>query len=94
MDLMLMITIVIHDMNTIFQIPTISLNKYDIRSNIEQPIPSQEINPSSKYIHQTRCAISLINTLQPCIKYYANITNYEPVLNFSRSASYQLYNKP
>jgi hypothetical protein len=37
----------------ICQIPTISLNKYDICSNIEHPIPSQELNPSSQtYLKQ------------------------------------------
>jgi hypothetical protein len=50
----------------ICQIPIVSLNKSDICSNTKHPIPSQEINPSSQNIHQTRCAISLINRPQPC----------------------------
>jgi hypothetical protein len=52
--------------NTNNKIPTVSLNKSDICSNTEHPIPSQEINPSSQNIPQTRCAISLINRPQPC----------------------------
>jgi hypothetical protein len=52
--------------NTNKKIPTVSLKKYDICSNIEHPIPSQEINPSSKNIPQTICGISLINRSQPC----------------------------
>jgi hypothetical protein len=52
--------------NTNNKIPTVSLNKYDICSNTEQPIPSQEINPSSQKIPQKRCSISLINRPQPC----------------------------
>jgi hypothetical protein len=52
--------------NTNIKIRTVSLNKSDICSNIEHPIPSQEINPSSKNMPQTRCAISLINRPQPC----------------------------
>jgi hypothetical protein len=48
------------------KIPNVSLNKYDIRSNTEHPIPSQEINPISQNIPQTRCARSLINRPQPC----------------------------
>jgi hypothetical protein len=52
--------------NTNNKIPTVSLNKSDICNNIEHPIPSQEINPSSQNIPQTRCAISLINRPQPC----------------------------
>jgi hypothetical protein len=47
------------------KIPIVSLNKSDICSNTEHPIPSQELNPSSKNIPQTRCAISLINRPQP-----------------------------
>jgi hypothetical protein len=52
--------------NTNNKIPTVSLNKSDICNNTEHPIPSQEINPSSQNIPQTRCAISLINRPQPC----------------------------
>jgi hypothetical protein len=52
--------------NTNNKIPIVSLNKSDICSNIEHPIPSQEINPSSQNIPQTRCVISLINRPQPC----------------------------
>jgi hypothetical protein len=52
--------------NTNNKIPIVSLNKSDICNNIEHPIPSQEINPSSQNIPQTRCAISLINRPQPC----------------------------
>jgi hypothetical protein len=52
--------------NTNNKIPIVSLNKYDICSNIEHPIPYQEINPSSQNIPQTRCVISLINRPQPC----------------------------
>ena len=55
-----------HMPNTNNKIPTVSLNKSDICSNTEHPIPSQEINPSSQNIPQTRCAISLINRPQPC----------------------------
>jgi hypothetical protein len=51
--------------NTNKKIPSVSLNKYDICNNTKHPIPSQEINPSSKNIPQTRCAISLINRPQP-----------------------------
>jgi hypothetical protein len=50
----------------ICQLPTVSLNKSDICNNNEHPIPSQEINPSSQNISQTRCTISLINRPQPC----------------------------
>jgi hypothetical protein len=52
--------------NTNNKIPIVSLNKYDICNNNEHGIPSQEINPSSQNIPQTRCAISLINRPQPC----------------------------
>jgi hypothetical protein len=52
--------------NTNNKIPIVSLNKSDICSNTEHPIPSQELNPSSQNIPQTRCAISLINRPQPC----------------------------
>jgi hypothetical protein len=52
--------------NTNNKIPTLSLNKSDICSNTEHPITSQELNPSSQNIPQTRCAISLINRPQPC----------------------------
>jgi hypothetical protein len=52
--------------NTNNKIPTVSLNKSDICNNTEHPIPSQELNPSSQNIPQTRCAISLINRPQPC----------------------------
>jgi hypothetical protein len=52
--------------NTNNKIPIVSLNKSDICSNIEHPIPSQELNPSSQNITQTICAISLINRPQPC----------------------------
>ena len=52
--------------NTNNKIPIVSLNKSDICNNTEHPIPSQEINPSSQNIPQTRCAISLINRPQPC----------------------------
>ena len=55
-----------HMPNTNNKIPIVSLNKSDIYSNTKNPIPSQEINPSSQNIHQTRCAISLINIPQPC----------------------------
>jgi hypothetical protein len=47
--------------NTNNKIPIVSLNKSDICSNTEHPIPSKEIKPSSQNIRQTRCAISLIN---------------------------------
>jgi hypothetical protein len=52
--------------NTNNKIPIVSFNKSDICNNIEHPIPSQELNPSSQNIPQTRCAISLINRPQPC----------------------------
>ena len=55
-----------HMPNTNNKIPVVSLNKSDICSNIEHPIPSQEINPRSQNIPQTRCVISLINRPQPC----------------------------
>jgi hypothetical protein len=51
--------------NTNNKIPTVSLNKSDICSNIEHPIAYQELNPSSQNIPQTRCAIYLINRPQP-----------------------------
>jgi hypothetical protein len=52
--------------NTNNKIPIVSLKKSDICSNNGHPIPSQELNPSSQNIPQTRCAISLINRPQPC----------------------------
>jgi len=52
--------------NTNNKIPTISLNKSDICNNNEHPIPSQELNPSSQNIPQTRCSIFLINRPRPC----------------------------
>ena len=55
-----------HIPNTNNKIPIVSLNKYDICNNIEHPIPSQELNPSSQNIPQTRCVISLINRPQRC----------------------------
>jgi hypothetical protein len=55
-----------HMSNTNKKIPIVSLKKSDICSNIEHPIPSQELNPSSQNIPQTICAISLINRPQPC----------------------------
>ena len=55
-----------HMPNTNNKIPIVSLHKSDICSNIEHPIPSQEINPSSQNIPQTRCVIFLINRPQPC----------------------------
>jgi hypothetical protein len=48
------------------KIPSVSLNKSDICSNTEHPIPSQELNSRSQKIPQTRCAISVINRPQPC----------------------------
>ena len=53
-------------LNTNNKIPTVSLNKSDMCRNIEHPIPSQELKPSSQKIPQTRCVISLINRPQPC----------------------------
>jgi hypothetical protein len=52
--------------NTNKNIPTISLNKSDICSNTQHPIPPQELKPSSQNIPQTRCAIYLINRPRPC----------------------------
>jgi hypothetical protein len=42
------------------------------------PIPSQEINPSSQNIPQTRCAISLINRPQPCCCHDFSATLFLP----------------
>jgi hypothetical protein len=62
----------------ICQIPTVSLNKSDICSNIEHPIPPQELNPSSQNIPQTRCAISIINRPQPCCCYNFSVALFLP----------------
>jgi hypothetical protein len=52
--------------NTNNKMLIVSLNKSNICSDTKHPIPSQEINPRSQKLTQTRCAISLINGPQPC----------------------------
>ena len=69
-----------HMPNTNNKIPIVSLKKSDICNNSEHPIPSQEINPSSKNIPQTRCVISLINRPQPCCCHDFSIAIF--LLNF------------
>jgi hypothetical protein len=82
------------------KIPTVSLNKSDICSNNEHPIPYQEINTSSQNIPQTICTISLMNRPQPCCYrdffdalflphfFFRNFSNFSAAIFLSRFFCY------